>query len=604
LLIRLKPSVAVRFPLGRTSIELGEIDAGNSLAQQPFTVKLPRTFNKSKLRLEVSMSQSEFGGLTRTETYDVTLIKPELAISDKLASDTNGDGQIQQGENFELELTIANQGQLDALGTQVGVSVDDDRVRTNPATSSLGRLAPNFTAEPVRFAFTVPRAVPAGRLPINVKVTHEDFPSVAKTLNYTILSESAERTIITAERKEEPKQRTMANQKPMIVLLNGVSDGKTVFDNAFKLRATVTDDRGLEAVQVTLNGVREYDAQTNADAQRQLLDSKGRSLTFEQGLLLREGRNEIKIVSRDSNNEQVEKNIIVTYERVSATSFVIDNPDEIDVKIPKTNMDKPDAIAVVIGNKDYLHFPKVDYAIRDARAVCNYLVEMLGYKRHNIILVENATTGRFYELFGMIGEPKGELYNRVRPSKSDVFIYYSGHGLPSPKGAKHGYLVPVDCSERNYRFSGYSMNTFYENVKQIPAKSLTVVFDACFSGKAASGASLITKVSGGAGELTSPFYEKADNPLSRNNALIFASSNGEQFSNWHKGKRHGLFTYFFLKGLRGEADLNGDNSILGSELELYLCDESEGVPHYAGIAGKPQTPVVMGDKGRALVVLK
>ena len=222
-------------------------------------------------------------------------------------------------------------------------------------------------------------------------------------------------------------------------------------------------------------------------------------------------------------------------------------------------------------------------------------------KSPHAILVENATKGRFNELFGMAGIPEGELYDQVKPNKSDVFIYYSGHGLPAPEGAKHGYLVPVDCTERKYRFSSYSMNTFYENVKQIPAKSLTVVFDACFSGKTALGGRLITKVSGGAGELISPVYKAVDNPLRRSDALIFASSNGDQFSNWYEEKRHGLFTYFFLKGLRGEADRNGDNEIWGSELELYLCDESEGVPHYAT---QPQTPMVMGDKGRVLVRLK
>jgi hypothetical protein len=56
--------------------------------------------------------------------------------------------------------------------------------------------------------------------------------------------------------------------------------------------------------------------------------------------------------------------------------------------------------------------------------------------------------------------------------------------------------------------------------------------------------------------------------------------------------------------LRGDADGNGDKTISASELDLYIRDKSTGVPYYAMLAGKEQTPVTMGDTAKIVVRLK
>jgi hypothetical protein len=42
-----------------------------------------------------------------------------------------------------------------------------------------------------------------------------------------------------------------------------------------------------------------------------------------------------------------------------------------------------------------------------------------------------------------------------------------------------------------------------------------------------------------------------------------------------------MFTYFFLKGLKGEADLNGDRAVTVKEMKRYLTSESSGVPYWS-----------------------
>ena len=65
-----------------------------------------------------------------------------------------------------------------------------------------------------------------------------------------------------------------------------------------------------------------------------------------------------------------------------------------------------------------------------------------------------------------------------------------------------------------------------------------------------------------------------------------------------KKKEHGLFTYYLLKGMSGDADTNKDKSIQLNELSKYV---SKNVKDQAAINGREQTPELQGDKDRVLV---
>jgi hypothetical protein len=268
---------------------------------------------------------------------------------------------------------------------------------------------------------------------------------------------------------------------------------------------------------------------------------------------------------------------------------------DVDKNIPQTSVSNPDAIAVVIGNQRYQHagVPAVDFAVRDATVMKKYLMDTLGYKEGNILFELNATKARFEALFGTATEHRGMLYNYVKSGKSDVFIYYSGHGAPDPE-SKQGYLVSVDCDPAMVKLNGYPISTFYNNLSQIPARSFTVVIDACFSGDS-QGGQLLKNIS--------PIFITVDNPLiTLPNATLFTSATGEQVSCWYPDKKHSMFTYFFLKGLKGEADADNDRKVTISELEQFVIDKTEGVPYYARrLHNREQTPVVSGDKNRVIV---
>lgn len=258
---------------------------------------------------------------------------------------------------------------------------------------------------------------------------------------------------------------------------------------------------------------------------------------------------------------------------------------DIDANVPKGIQLNPAGVAVIIGNKTYTHrdVPPVEYALTDAQTVKKYLINRLGFLEKNIIFIENASKSEFELTFGTRDVPQGKLYNWVKPNASDVFVYYTGHGAPDLANKK-AYFMPADGDPNYVRISGYPLDLFYENLSKIQAKSVTVVLDACFSGGSQVG--LLLKDA-------SPMYIDVQMPLIGNQCNLLTSSSGDQISSWYPESKHSLFTYYFLRGMRGEADSDRDRRITLREINEYV---KENVPYMARrLYGREQIPVVKGN---------
>jgi len=265
---------------------------------------------------------------------------------------------------------------------------------------------------------------------------------------------------------------------------------------------------------------------------------------------------------------------------------------EIEENIPEVARKNPDAVAVVIGISNYKShdIPEVTYAVKGADLVRNYFEKTFGIDKRKVIFAtdENASLADFRKIF------EEKLKNYITPGKSDVYIYYQGHGVPDPE-TKEAYFVPYDCDPSYAKSTGYPLKEFYSRLAALPAKSLTVILDACFSGASAGGA-LVKNIS--------PLYMKVKTPVvTMNNAVVFTSSTGEQVSCWYPDKNESLFTYYFLKGLTGDADLDQDGTITNGEMQGYL---EQNVPVEARyLSNREQTPQMMTkDPGKVLLKYK
>ena len=275
-----------------------------------------------------------------------------------------------------------------------------------------------------------------------------------------------------------------------------------------------------------------------------------------------------------------------------------------DYALPQSKSLNPNAVAVVIGIKDYGgNMEDVKYALRDAQFVRQYLVETFGYAPENILPSNPKEQITSAVLKGLI---KNQLPAHVKKGISDVFIYYSGHGAPGNKnGGTEPFLLPSDCNPSNISDdNAYRLSEFYEDLNTLGEekkfKSITVVLDACFTGTTKSGNPLVTGIKG----LTNwPDFKRSENPLKNiPNAILITSAASDEVSTEYPDVEQGMFTYFFLKALQGEADKNEDNRVTVAELEVYLIDENDGVPYWSGRKGHRHTPQIKKDKDDIVIV--
>lgn len=266
--------------------------------------------------------------------------------------------------------------------------------------------------------------------------------------------------------------------------------------------------------------------------------------------------------------------------------LIIEKEILVDYNIPKTTLVNPNAFAVIVGNSAYEKTGSVKYAVKDAQTIYKYLVNVLGFQEGNIFYKENANKGFFEEIFGSQNNYKGRLFNSLKePSKSEIFIYYSGHGAPGLRDKK-GYFVPIECDPIYVELTGYSQELLIDNLSKIQAKSVTLILDACFSG-----ANILDNISSIFPEVSEPIYKIE-------NGVMLSSSKANQVSSWYDEMQHGLFTYFFLKGIRDtkKSDKNSDGILTYQELFEYISDNSEGVPYFARkLNNVEQNPTIQGN---------
>jgi hypothetical protein len=226
------------------------------------------------------------------------------------------------------------------------------------------------------------------------------------------------------------------------------------------------------------------------------------------------------------------------------------------------------SFAVIIGNKNYKgRTPKVSYAHNDADAMKRFVFERLAYREGNIIDIRDATRNEIATMFGNKDTHEGRLFNIIRAGKSDVMVFYSGHGVPGLKN-RRPYLLPVDGDPNLAEITGYPVDVLYANLAKLPARSITVYLDACFSGESEKGM-LISATSG--------ISVTPKIPKSKSWMTVITAAQGDQFASWDEKAKHGLFTKHLLEALNGKADTedfgNSDGKVSLAEVQNYLDDE-------------------------------
>ena len=252
------------------------------------------------------------------------------------------------------------------------------------------------------------------------------------------------------------------------------------------------------------------------------------------------------------------------------------------------------AVAIVIGaEKNSYGVASAPYAARDAHVIAKYFENSLGIQDVRLITNEQVTGNALSDFF----DPRfGYLQNVVKPGETDVFVYYSGHGMPdvADNGSQDVYLFPYDARKELVKDRGYSLNKLYTDLNNLKAKSVTVILDACFSGSSRQTLSYQSENISNAKGVRITMPDLSCRPWDTNpNFRLFTSSTGDQTSLGYDQAQSGLFTYYLAVGLQGEADSNDDGVIMIDELVTYV---TESVSKEAkNIRGGAQTPEFFGN---------
>ena len=244
-----------------------------------------------------------------------------------------------------------------------------------------------------------------------------------------------------------------------------------------------------------------------------------------------------------------------------------------------------DAVAIIIGVEKYRRLSAADYANRDASVFVDYAVRGLGVKQENIrlLLDDKADAAEILLTF------KNWLPTRIKRGSTDVYVFYSGHGLPSEDGESL-FFLPHEADRDLLERTAISQQEIVDAIQRTSPKSVTMFIDSCYSGQSRTGETLLAGAR--------PLSVKAKQSSFPSNFTVISASALDQISSSSPELKHGIFSYYLMRGMEGEADANGDKQITVGEMQTYL---SENVARRAMGMNRTQQPQVVGDTSRVLV---
>jgi uncharacterized caspase-like protein len=244
---------------------------------------------------------------------------------------------------------------------------------------------------------------------------------------------------------------------------------------------------------------------------------------------------------------------------------------------PGEDLREGEVYAVIIGISEYQdeRIPDLRFTVNDAQGLYDILTNFDYGRVHpeniTLLLNEEATDRN-------IKRAIGKWLGRRATEDDTVIIYYSGHG--APEGGET-YWVTHNARIDDLYTTALNSNDIADMLDRIAAKRVVLFLDSCYSAATVNlpnqTRSLRTEI---------PWRQ-----FTGKGRVIISASDGTQLSLELENLQHGVFTYYLLEGLQGNADQNNDFWIEVEEIWDYVKYQ---VSETAQKAGNPQTPVLQG----------
>lgn len=503
-------------------------------------------------------SGQRYSATSKPKSFNITKeVKPPiLNIVDNSIefTDKNGNNAIDANEACTIELAVCNSGMGTAYGCQV-------QIEAQGTTSGLV-FNSNTNLNPIKVGDTL-----KVRIPINARMQTEDGTADFKMLVFEPngFGTDPQHLIV----------NTRAFVAPMLKVTDYTVTGvaatlkkKQPFDLQILLQNTDYGD--AEDITVTLvlpEGIILIDGQKSnnfpsmkAGETRSLVysliaNNNYSSNTIPIQINIREkygSFSESKTINLSLNQSLSSNKIVINeIEEEQETIRIASLMSDVDKDIPVNPSNNASTFVVIIANENYRREAKVDYALNDGKVFSQYCHLTLGIPENNIQLYANATLNDMRAGINWLNEVA-----KVYSGQANLILYYAGHGIPDESDAS-AYLLPTDGSGSDVQ-SGYKLSELYDRFSLMPAKSVVVFIDACFSG-AQRGDEMLTSARGVAIRVKEDIPER--------NMVVFSAAQEDETAYPYDSQSHGLFTYYLLKHLQESEG----NCTLG-EMADYLND--------------------------------
>jgi hypothetical protein len=209
---------------------------------------------------------------------------------------------------------------------------------------------------------------------------------------------------------------------------------------------------------------------------------------------------------------------------------------------------------VAVGVGRYLHAQSLSYTVADAQSLADAFEQVALVPKEQIArVVDGAPPAADAKAFEKLLD---ERFRTARPGDTLV-LFFAGHGMTAPD--RTTYLAPANFDPEHPAETGVSLSRLRTQMDQCQASVKFIFLDACFSGGFRTGSRLD-------GQAAVDLLKEA------RGTVAISSSTSQQESLESAQLGHGIFTYWLVRGLRGEANSQVDRRIDADELFRFIKD--------------------------------
>ncbi|NLB87453.1 MAG: hypothetical protein GX793_10380 [Bacteroidales bacterium] len=534
---------------------------------------------------------------------------PPNLFAELAFKDDNDNGVLESMENAEILIKVTNHGKGEAF--DLIVKINDDK---NDKSLKIGKIEPIAMLKPeesklisIPLSSDINLKTDIHKLSINVmeKFGYDMDPAYLVLQTYEFakpnlvfsgleIYDSGKETMSIIEDGQLQAGESVITKIVVQNIGQGIS--KDTRYNVFSTDNNIflKDNSGnlgniqpgeTKEIYISLSPNKRVDTEDNLPIYISLTESlnKGSLKDYQLPIKLNQKPPETNILTINADIESLTKNI-TRFEYSSKKFSTSSNIINIKSVLPSQTKIK-NSIGVVFGVAKYKNMPPAPYADNDAKIMKEYFEKILGVEQVLMFTNEEVLISKLHEFFN---PQYGELKKAVVKDETEVFVYFSGHGVPDKSG-ENTYLFPYDGIKEDLERFGYNTSELYKNLSELEAKNVTVILDACFSGGSRKTGSIPEEnLVAQKGVRIVPKQPWINDPK----FTIISSSTGEETSLGFDNTESGLFTYYLCAGLQGKADENQDGKISFKELENYV--KNNVIEHSIKISGK-QTPEFSGE---------